>query len=92
VGDQLSLQLAPITNVYQPRGINALQCLFKKHFQSFLDEYEAKHAMIYGRFRIERITKVVENFLLILIPLFARIPSAIIAVNTGHVEKRGPFQ
>ena len=62
MGDQLSLQLAPITNVYQPRGINALQCLFKKHFQSFLDEYEAKHAMIYGRFRIERISQVIEKF------------------------------
>jgi hypothetical protein len=45
--------------VYRPRGINVLQRLFKEHFQSFADQYEAKHAMIYGRFRIERITEVV---------------------------------
>jgi transposase-like protein len=65
VGDQLSLSLAPVTKrVYQPRGINALQRLLKEHFQSFADQYEAKHAIIYGRFRIERITEVVEKFVL----------------------------
>ena len=65
MGDQLSLQLASVNKrVYQPRGINALQCLFKKHFQGVADQYEAKHAMIYGRFRIERITEVVEKFVL----------------------------
>jgi hypothetical protein len=41
-----------------------LQRLFRKHFQSFADQYEAKHAIIYGRFRIERITEVVEKFIL----------------------------
>ena len=50
--------------MYQPRGINALQLLFKKHFQSFADQYEAKYAITYGRFRIERITEVVEKFIL----------------------------
>ena len=65
VGDQLSLSLVPVTaRVYQPRGINALQRLFKEHFQGFADQYEAKHAIIYGRFRIERITEVVEKFIL----------------------------
>jgi len=65
VGDRLSLQLAPLTKrVYQPRGINVLQLLFKKHFQSFADQYETKHAIIYGRFRIGRITEVVEKFVL----------------------------
>ena len=60
VGDQLSLQLAPVAKtVYQPRGINVLQLLFKKHFQGVADQYEAKHSIIYGRFRIERITEVV---------------------------------
>ena len=49
--------------MYQPRGINALQRLFKQHFQSFVYQYEAKHAIIYGRFRIERITEVVEKFI-----------------------------
>jgi hypothetical protein len=65
VGDQLSLQLAPVTKrVYQPRGINVLQLLFKKYFQGVADQYEAKHSIIYGLFRIERITEVVEKFIL----------------------------
>ena len=65
VGDQLSLPLGPITKkVYQPRGINVVQLLFKKHFQSSADQYEDKHALIYGRFRIKRITEVVEKFVL----------------------------
>jgi hypothetical protein len=65
VGDQLSLQLPSLTTrVYQPREINVLQRLFKEHFQSLADQYEDKHAMIYGRFRIERITEVVEKFIL----------------------------
>ena len=62
---QLSLPIAPVTKrVYRPRGINVLQLLFKKYFQSFADQYEAKHAIIYGRFRIEWITEVVEKFIL----------------------------
>ena len=62
---QLSLQLAPVRKaIYQPRGNNAVQTLFKKHFQSIADQYEDKHAIIYGRFRIERITEVVEKFIL----------------------------
>jgi hypothetical protein len=65
VGDQLSLLLAPVTTrVYRPRGINVLQRLFKEHFQSVADQYEAKHSIIYGPFRIERITEVVEKFVL----------------------------
>ncbi|GAH88876.1 unnamed protein product, partial [marine sediment metagenome] len=44
-------------------GINAVQLLFKKHFQSIADQYEDKHAIIYGRFRIERIKEVVEKFI-----------------------------
>ena len=65
MGGQLSLGLAPATaRVYQPRGINALQLLFKKYFQNFAEQYEAKYAIIYGRFRIERITEVVEKFIL----------------------------
>jgi hypothetical protein len=73
VGDQLSFQLAPITKrVYQPRGINALQLLFKEHFQSLADQYEAKHAIIYGRFRIKRITEVVKKFIQVV--LFVPVP------------------
>ena len=50
--------------MYRPRGINVLQRLFKEHFRKLADQYEAKHAIIYGRFRIERITEVVEKFIL----------------------------
>jgi hypothetical protein len=50
--------------VYRPRSINDLQLLFKKHFQSIAEQYENKYAVIYGRFRIERITEVVEKFIL----------------------------
>ena len=64
MGEQLSLQLAAVKkSVYQQRGINAVQLLFKKHFQSLADQYEYKYAIIYGRFRIERITEVVEKFI-----------------------------
>ena len=41
-----------------------VQLLSKKHFQSLADQYEDKHALIYGRFRIERITEVMEKFIL----------------------------
>jgi hypothetical protein len=65
VQTQLFLQLAPITKaVHRPRGINFLQLLFKKYFQSIADRYEDKYAVIYGQFRIERITEVVEKFIL----------------------------
>jgi hypothetical protein len=64
VGDQLSLSPAPLTKrAYQPRGISALQLLFKEHFQSLTDQYEDKYAIIYGRFRIMRIIEVVEKFI-----------------------------
>ena len=38
--------------------------LLKRYFQSIAEQYESKYAVIYGRFRIERITKVVEKFVL----------------------------
>jgi hypothetical protein len=51
---QLSLPIAPVTRrVYQPRGINALQILFQKHFQRIAEQCESKYAVVYGRFRIE---------------------------------------
>jgi hypothetical protein len=62
---QLFLPLAPVVKrVYRPRGINELQMLCKKHFQSIAEQYESKYAVIYGRFRTERITEVVEKFVL----------------------------
>ena len=62
---QLSLQLSPAKKAaYRQRGISGVQHLFKKHFQRFSEQYEEKYAMAYGRFRIERITEVVEKFIL----------------------------
>jgi len=40
-----------------------LQAIFKKHFQEFADTYEQDYAPAHGRFPLERITKVVENFI-----------------------------
>ena len=61
---QRSLPIAPIAKgVYRPRGVNDLQILFQKHFQRIAEHYESKYAIIYGRFRIERITEVVEKFI-----------------------------
>jgi len=62
---QATLPIAPVTRrVYRPRGVNDLQTLFKKHFQRIVEQYESKYAAIYGRFRIDRITEVVEKFIL----------------------------
>jgi len=61
---QLSLDLDPDQpSPYRQRGTNALQAIFKEHFQEFADSYEQKYAPTYGRFRLDRITKVVENFI-----------------------------
>jgi hypothetical protein len=58
------LPIAPVAKrVYRPRGINDLQILFKKHFQRIAEQYESKFAIIHGRFRIERITEVIEKFI-----------------------------
>ncbi|MBA7538269.1 hypothetical protein ES705_30544 [subsurface metagenome] len=35
----------------------------KEHFDEFAENYDEKYAKIYGRFRIERITEVVDNFI-----------------------------
>ena len=62
---QLSLPIAPVAKeVYRPRGINDLQILFQEHFRRIAEQYENQHAAAYGRFRIERITEVVEKFIL----------------------------
>ena len=62
---QASLPLPqPTKAVYRPRGINTLQLLFKRYFQRIAEQYESKYAIIYGRFRIERITEVVKKFVL----------------------------
>ena len=48
---------------YTQRGTNTLQVIFKEHFDEFAENYDAKHAKTYGRFRIERITETVDNFI-----------------------------
>ena len=61
---QLSLPLSlNQPHTYVQRGTNVLQTIFKGHFQNFADNYEEKYAPTYGRFRLERITEVVENFI-----------------------------
>ena len=48
---------------YIPRGQNVLQALFKDHFAGFKEIYDENYAKIYGNYRINRITEVVEEFL-----------------------------
>ena len=61
---QLSLALDPDQpQTYRQRGTNVLQAIFKEHFQEFADTYEQKYAPTCGRFRLDRITEVVENFI-----------------------------
>jgi len=48
---------------YTQRGTNTIQLIFKEHFAEFAENYDEKYAKTYGRFRIERITEVVDNFI-----------------------------
>ena len=62
---QLSLGLSQDRpHTYVQRGTNILQTIFKEHFQEFAESYEEKYAPTYGRFRLERISEVVEHFIL----------------------------
>ena len=40
-----------------------MQEIFKDHFDDFAGRYEDKYSNEYGKFRIERITEVVEEFI-----------------------------
>ena len=46
---------------YIPRGQNVLQKIFKDHFENFKEQYDEKYAKMYGNYRIDRITEVVEE-------------------------------
>ena len=62
---QLSLGLKsphPAPPTYAQRGTNALQNIFREHFQEFAENYEQNYASTYGRFRLKRITQVAERF------------------------------
>ena len=48
---------------YIPRGQNILQQIFKDHFEEFKEVYEDKYSKEYGKFRLDRITEVVEEFI-----------------------------
>ena len=48
---------------YIPRGQNVLQDIFKDHFDMFQANYDEKYSKTYGKYRLDRITEVVEKFL-----------------------------
>ena len=48
---------------YIPRGTNVLQCIFKDHFADFKEQYDEKYSNTYGKYGIDSITVVVEEFL-----------------------------
>ncbi|HEB11625.1 MAG TPA: hypothetical protein ENI06_10485 [Spirochaetales bacterium] len=56
-----SVRIRPLHTL--KRGTNILQTIFKEHFPDFAESYEEMYALTYGRFRLERITEVVENFM-----------------------------
>jgi len=48
---------------YIPRGQNVLQTVFKEHFDDFREMYDETYSKTYGKYRIDRITEVVEKFI-----------------------------
>ena len=40
------------SNSYVPRGTNVLQQIFKEHFKDFIDNYEEKYSIIYGKYKL----------------------------------------
>lgn len=48
---------------YLPQGRNVLHTIFDKHFTDFCDIYEEQYAEKYGRFRLDRIMSVADNFI-----------------------------
>jgi hypothetical protein len=50
-------------SVYIPRARNVIYHIFDDHFDSFIDQYEAKYAKDYGAYGLKRITEVVNKFL-----------------------------
>ena len=47
---------------YVPRGPNTLTHIFHDHFQDFALSYDSLYAKDYGRFRLQRISRVVARF------------------------------
>ncbi len=48
---------------YIPRGRTVLHTILDKHFNDFVDNYKVKYAEECGRYSLERITAVVEEYL-----------------------------
>jgi len=47
---------------YTPRGPNTLTLIFHDHFPGFAQSYDSLYAQDYGRFRLERISRVAQRF------------------------------
>ncbi len=47
---------------YIPRGRTVLHTILEKHFNDFVEQYEAKYAEECGKYSLERITSVVEEY------------------------------
>ena len=45
-----------------PRGANILRRIFHDHFPAFVQSYDSHDAQGYGKFRLERISRVAERF------------------------------
>lgn len=50
------------TGKYAPRGPNTLTLIFRDHFNAFVQSYDSLYAKDYGRFRLERISRVAQRF------------------------------
>ena len=51
------------SNSYVPRGTNVLQTIFRKHLNDFANQYEERYSKAYGKYRLDRIAEIVEEFL-----------------------------
>lgn len=58
---QISQTLLKPLSSYIPRGQNVLQTVFKEHFDDFREVYEEAYSKTWGKYRIDRITEVVEE-------------------------------
>ena len=47
---------------YVPRGANILRLIFHDHFPAFAQSYDSLYAQDYGKFRLDRISRVAQRF------------------------------
>ena len=60
---QINQTLPEPLSSYIPRGQNILSKVFEEHFDDFREVYDEKYSKAYGKYRIDRITEVVEEFI-----------------------------